>query len=92
MEVTVNPPQPPPPPPPTYDITGLTKDEAVFLRDLTGRFSCSSSVTAHMHSALFSKLYELTGNSDTEYTFEVTNRDWKRPVLRCRRRGESRDD
>jgi hypothetical protein len=94
MELKVAPPPPPPPPPPTYDITGLTEDEALFLRDLCGQFSCVPSVgtPSHMHSALFAKLSGLTKYIDTRYTFEVTNVYRKRPVLRCHRRDPGEDD
>jgi hypothetical protein len=92
MEVKVTPPPPPPPPPSTYDITGLSEDEVIFLRDLCGRFSCSypSGETAHFHSTLFFKLDRaLNGDRRRKYTFtDVGSGTHTRldPILQCRSR------
>ena len=58
MEVNVTPPPPPPPPPSTYNLIGLTEDEALFLRDLCGQFSCNPprGEDAHFHTRLFTQL------------------------------------
>jgi len=62
MEVTRRGPVPKPLPPATYDITGLTEDEAVFLRDLMGIFADNpgdNGIDAHFHTSLYARLYEL---------------------------------
>lgn len=83
MEIRVTPAPPPPPPSRTFDLLGLTEDEALFLRDLTGRFSCiyARGDIPHPHSALYSKLRTALGDTDLTYHFR-TNVD-NNPVLRC---------
>ena len=93
MEVKVTPPPPPPPPPSTYGITGLTEDEALFLRDLCGRFSCSypRGADMHFHNTLFIKLNAaLRGAEDrspsVKHRFKTTGGSGTYdPVLQCRR-------
>lgn len=92
MEVNVVPPPPPPPPPSCYDITGLTEDEAMFLRDLVGRFSCSypDSRPAHFHTVLFDKLSTALRCAEDrplkiKYRFKTAKDDYD-PILQCTRR------
>lgn len=95
MEVKVSPPPPPPPPPTVYDITGLTEDEVVFLRDLCGRFSCTPprGTPAHFHTNLFGRLHVLIHDTDLRYKFRTTNTSGPfDPVLRCALKGEGWDD
>lgn len=46
----------------TFDITGLSYDEARFLRDLTGRFADNpgdGGIASHFHTHLFAQLDKL---------------------------------
>lgn len=61
MEIrTVTP--PPQPVPNTYDILGLTLEEALFLRDLTGNFCCNPRENPHFHTSLYAKLERVLGH------------------------------
>lgn len=63
MDVTKRVPEPVLPPP-VYSITGLTEDEARFLRDLTGRFADSpgdNGIEHHFHTTLYCKLADVLG-------------------------------
>lgn len=84
----------PVPPPDTYDITGLTREEAEFLRDLTGRFADNpgdNGIARHAHTTLFAKLAEALGYGEKKFRFYVTREGlprWDDPVLHCRRAQE----
>jgi hypothetical protein len=59
-----------PAPEPTYSITGLTKDEMYFLRDLTGRFGDNpgdGGIRSHFHTRLYSQVVSALGEGTTEY-------------------------
>lgn len=61
-------------PPSTYDITGLTRDEAVFLRDLLGIMSAhwKTSEPEHFHSKLYNRLANvLPGCRENDFTASV---------------------
>ena len=72
MKVERVPTMPLPPPPPAFNITGLTEDEAVFLRDLLGKFPCGGS-GPKFHGHLYRELHALTEHRDVEYNFEIRN-------------------
>jgi hypothetical protein len=95
MEVNVTPPPPPPPPPSTYDLTGLTEDEARFLRDLCGRFSCNPprGEDAHFHTRLFTQLDAALRDahnrtSYVKHRFKTTGGSYDHydPTLQCQDR------
>lgn len=73
MEVKVTPTPRPLPPPTTYAIEGLTEDEALFFRDLLGRFSCNpgdgGTDGPHCHAQLYVKLLDVTGRSSKRFSF-----------------------
>lgn len=67
----------PEPPPSTYDIAGLTEDEAGFLRDLMGRFAggCDDLGGNHLHIKLFNELDRKLPSKRQHYDFEHYNSD-----------------
>lgn len=68
MNVSKNPPVNPPA---TFDITGLTEDEAIWLRDLVGKVEIKG--TGEFHYSLYRKLYALTEDHHwAKYHFEAT--------------------
>lgn len=57
--------------PPTYSITGLTKDEMDFLRDLMGKFADNpgdGGIKEHFHTKLFCKILRATGDYAVNYS------------------------
>lgn len=71
MDVTRIP--PPEPPSATYEITGLTFDEAVFLRDLMGKFPLDyrKNPPKGFPVDLYQKLYQHTKMVDSENDFTL---------------------
>jgi hypothetical protein len=79
-----------------YSVTGMTADEARFLRDLMGRFADNpgdGGIKRHFHTGLYSALAaELGLGLDAEHTFEITgNAGYFGLVLHCTRRKAAED-
>lgn len=53
----------------TIDITGITEDEAVWLRDLLGKFP--AGLGRDFHSRLYSALLALTLDREGQHEFET---------------------
>lgn len=59
MKVEVRKPEPVVQPPETYDITGLTQEQAEFIRDLMGIFADNpgdNGIANHFHTELYCAL------------------------------------
>lgn len=71
MIVTRKEPKPVPPPEPTYDLTGLTRDEAWFLHDLLGKLIATDD-TGVAHDEMYQALdKKLTGRLGTRFAFRA---------------------
>jgi hypothetical protein len=75
MKIKVKSPKPQPEPEKTYSITGLTRDEMEFLRDLTGRFADNpgdGGLVRHFHTHLYCSIRRALGNGsyyEKKYAF-----------------------
>lgn len=81
MDVITHGPIPVPVPPSTYDILGLTEEEAHFLRDLIGKVSVQDSVL----DGLYNKLHKSLGSPSAWYIFSawqpgITGYEIDRPI------------
>lgn len=70
MEVKKN--APPPQPPPTFDILGLTLDEATFLRDLLGRIVASSTGVPGLYHKLCNSMDSLASSGSPRWRFSAS--------------------
>lgn len=71
----------------TYSITGMTREEAEFLRELTGRFADNpgdGGIAKHFHTTLFAHLDAALGHGPKKFTFAGKMLD-NGLVLHCRR-------
>lgn len=81
---------PPPAPPETYDLLGLSLEQAELIRDLAGRISVSDNkITGH--NELYNKLQDILPEDFPVFDLHQNGGGWgpdtKIGVFRVRRRG-----
>lgn len=60
---------PPPQPPETFDLLGLSREQAELIRDLTGKISVSDAKIVDYHS-LYNALYNALDGKNQIFEFE----------------------